>query len=94
MAGISAAIRMEKLTIGKNDIAGFTDDIKRQLQEIASWNFDIFELGKLTGNRPLRYVLYQSLASFDLLGDFKIKGPVVMNFATRLEVSLQCFSFI
>ncbi|CAG5111017.1 Oidioi.mRNA.OKI2018_I69.chr2.g5356.t1.cds [Oikopleura dioica] len=85
VAGISAAIRMEKLTIGKNDLAGFTDDIKRQLQEIASWNFDIFEFGKLTGNRPLRYILYQSLASFDLLGDFKIKGPVVMNFAARLE---------
>lgn len=77
---------MEKLSVSKNEMAGLTDDIKRQLGNISSWNFDIFEFSRISSNRPLRYVLYQSLASFDLLADFRIKEPVLMNFAARIEV--------
>ena len=78
---------MEKLSVGKNDMAGLTDDIKRHLGNISSWNFNIFEFARISSNRPLRYVLYQSLASFDLLADFRIKAPVLMNFAAKIEVS-------
>ena len=77
---------MEKLSMGKNDMAGFTDEIKRHLGSISSWDFDIFEFARISSNRPLRYVLYQSMATFDLLADFRIKAPVLMNFAAKIEV--------
>lgn len=51
------------------------------------WGLDVFEVSKLTGGRPLRFVGWESLRRGCFFSEFEIDGEKAQNFLTQVESS-------
>jgi len=65
---------------------------KQQLEalmeaQFPNWGLDVFEVARLTGNRPLRFVGWESLRRGCFFSEFEIDAEKALNFLTSVESS-------
>lgn len=61
------------------------DSLSTMLAETPKWNFGIFDVDRMTHERPLYFVCYSLMRRYDLLETFNIPDETLKNFLTAVE---------